>query len=206
MSKRDVTRILGAIENGDAQAASELLPVVYEELRRLAAGKLRREKPQTLQATDLVHEAYLRLVGKDANGGDRADWQGRAHFFSAAAEAMRRILIDRARQRARIKHGGGRERVELEDVGAAIAEPVEDLLTLDEALEKLARDDPGKAELVKLRYFAGLTSEEAARILGISRATAERHFRYARAWLFDEISKGDTAMRDPASRGGDGHE
>ena len=202
MSKRDVTRILGAIENGDAQAASELLPVVYEELRRLAAGKLRREKPQTLQATDLVHEAYLRLVGKDANGGDRADWQGRAHFFSAAAEAMRRILIDRARQRARIKHGGGRERVELEDVGAAIAEPVEDLLTLDEALEKLARDDPGKAELVKLRYFAGLTSEEAARILGISRATAERHFSYARAWLFHEISKGDTALRDPAPGGG----
>jgi len=202
VSKRDVTRILGAIEKGDAQAARELLPVVYEELRRLAAGKLRREKPQTLQATDLVHEAYLRLVGKDANGGDRADWQGRAHFFSAAAEAMRRILIDRARQRARIKHGGGRERVELEDVGAAIAEPVEDLLTLDEALEKLARDDPGKAELVKLRYFAGLTSEEAARILDISRATAERHFSYARAWLFHEISKGDTALRDPAHGGG----
>jgi RNA polymerase sigma factor (TIGR02999 family) len=190
----DVTRILEAIEGGDARAAGELLPAVYEELRRLAARRLAQERPgQTLQPTALVHEAYLRLVGS----GDRnpAGWQGRAHFFAAAAEAMRRILIDHARRKAAERHGGQRKRVALTDVAdaqLAVEPPSEDVLALDEALGKLAAEDPAKADLVKLRYFAGLTLEQAANTLGFSRATAARHWAYARAWLHQEITGGET--------------
>ncbi|MGD8500494.1 MAG: sigma-70 family RNA polymerase sigma factor [Phycisphaerales bacterium] len=182
----DVTRILTAIEQGDTKAADKLLPLVYEELRRLAAQKMSREPPgQTLQATALVHEAYIRLVGSE----DR-NWSGRTHFFAAAAEAMRRILIENARRKQRLKHGGGQQRVDLDDAYVACEKPSEDIVALDEALTKLATEDPVKADLVKLRYFAGLTIEQAAKILGISRATADRYWSYARAWLFDEINKG----------------
>ena len=187
----DVTRILEAIGEGDAGAADKLLPIVYEELRRLAARKLAQEKPQTLQATDLVHEAYLRLVGADRRQDH--DWDGRPHFFAAAAEAMRRILIDKARRRQRLRHGGGRKKLALEQVDLAVEDPGEDLLALDEALAKLAQEDPVKANLVKLRYFAGLTIEETGAILGISRATADRYWAYARAWIYHEIRKGDTS-------------
>jgi len=182
----DVTRILNAIEQGDARAADELLPLVYEELRLLAARKMSQEAPgQTLQATALVHEAYIRLVGSEAQG-----WEGRTHFFAAAAEAMRRILVENARRKQRLKRGGRQRRVCLDDACMAIEEPSEDIVALDEALAKLAVEDPVKADLVKLRYFAGLTIEQAARILGISRATADRYWCYARAWLFHEIEKG----------------
>jgi len=182
----DVTRILNAIEQGDAKAADKLLPLVYEELRRLAGLKMSQEPPgQTLQATALVHEAYIRLVGSEAQ-----NWSGRTHFFVAAAEAMRRILIENARRKRRLKHGGGQQRVGLDDACLAIEEPSEDLIALDEALAKLAIEDPVKADLVKLRYFAGLTIEQAAKILEISRATADRYWSYARAWLFHEINKG----------------
>ena len=182
----DVTRILNAIEQGNAKAANELLPLVYEELRLLAAQKMSRESPgQTLQATALVHEAYIRLVGSEAR-----NWRGRTHFFTAAAEAMRRILIDNARHKKSLKHGGGRRIANLDDAEAAIEEPSEDIIALDEALEKLAVEDPVKADLVKLRYFAGLTIEQAAEILGISRATADRYWSYARVWLFHETNKG----------------
>ena len=180
----DVTRILTAIEHGDVKAVNELLPLVYEELRRLAAQKMSQERPgQTLQATALVHEAYLRLVGSE----DR-NWSGRAHFFAAAAEAMQRILIENARRKQRLRRGGARQRVELDDAYLPIEEPPEDMIALDEALAKLAAEDSTKAELVKLRYFAGLTIEQAAEMLGISRATADRYWSYARAWLFHEIS------------------
>jgi RNA polymerase sigma factor (TIGR02999 family) len=179
----EVSRILTAIEQGQAQAAEQLLPLVYEELRRLAAQHLNREKPgQTLQATALVHEAYLRLVA-DKQGTVR--FKGCGHFFAAAATAMRRILIDNARRKKAQKRGGGRGRLELE--GVAGPEPDEDLLALDEALEKLASRDPEKARLVELRYFAGLTGEQAAEILGISPTTADRHWSYARAWLRAEV-------------------
>ncbi len=182
----DVTRILNAIEQGDAKAADKLLPLVYEELRRLAAQKMSQEPPgQTLQATALVHEAYIRLVGDEA-----ANWKGRTHFFATAAEAMRRILIENARRKRRLRHGGGQQRVGLDDACMAIEEPSEDLVALDEALSKLAIEDPVKADLVKLRYFAGLTIEQAAKILEISRATADRYWSYARAFLFHEINKG----------------
>jgi RNA polymerase sigma factor (TIGR02999 family) len=182
----DVTRILTAIEQGDPRAADELLPLVYEELRRLAAQKMAQEQPgQTLQATALVHEAYIRLVG-----ADNRDWSGRTHFFAAAAEAMRRILIDNARRKQRLKRGGPRQKVDLEDAGIIIEGPSEDIIALDEALVKLALEDPVKADLVKLRYFAGLTIEQAARILNISKATADRYWSYSRAWLFYEIDKG----------------
>jgi RNA polymerase sigma factor (TIGR02999 family) len=165
----EVTRILSAIEQGDEQAAGQLLPLVYDELRRLAARRLAREKPgQTLQATALVHEAYLHLV--DAEGS--RPWQGRGHFFAAAAEAMRRILIDGARRKRRPKHGGDRHRVDLDNAGEAIAPPVADLLALDEALEKLAAEDKDSAHLVKLRYFAGLSLAEAAEVLGLPARTA----------------------------------
>ena len=181
----DVTRILTAIEQGDARAADELLPLVYEELRRLAAQKMSQERPgQTLQATALVHEAYIRLVGSEAR-----DWSGRTHFFAAAAEAMRRILIENARRKQRLKRGGARQRVDLDDVSIVIEGPSEDILALDEALAKLALEDPVKADLVKLRYFVGLTIEQAAGILKISRATADRYWSYSRAWLFDEVNK-----------------
>ncbi len=182
----DVTRILNAIERGDARAADELLPLVYEELRRLAACKLSREKPgQTLQATALVHEAYIRLVGEEAQ-----NWKSRTRFFAAAAEAMRRILIENARWKHRLKRGGDQQRIDLEDAEFAIEEPSEDIIALGEALEKLASEDPTKADLVKLRYFAGLTIEQAAKMLGISTATADRYWSYARAWLFYEVKKG----------------
>ena len=180
----EVTRILSAVEHGDEQAAGQLLPLVYDELRRLAARRLAREKPgQTLQATALVHEAYLHLV--DAEGS--RPWHGRGHFFAAAAEAMRRILIDSARRKRRPKHGGQRHRVDLDDAGDAIAPPVPDLLALDEALEKLAAEDKDSADLVKLRYFAGLSIDEVAPILGMSPRTADRHWAYARAWLRQEM-------------------
>ncbi len=173
-----------AIEQGDARAADELLPLVYQELRRLAAQRMKKEKPgQTLQATALVHEAYIRLVGTESQ-----NWNSRGHFFAAAAEAMRRILIESARRKKRLRHGGGRQRVDLDKVELGIDGPSDELIALDEALAKLAIEDPVKAELVKLRYFAGLTVEQAAEILKISRATADRYWSYARAWLFAEIN------------------
>jgi RNA polymerase sigma factor (TIGR02999 family) len=184
----DVTCILEAVERGDPQAAAELLPLVYQELRRLAARKLAGEGPgHTLQPTALVHEAYLKLLGP---GPERA-WKGRTHFFAAAAEAMRRILIDHARRKQRARHGGEYHRVELREAGAIAEAPSDDLLALDEALTALAAIDPPKAELVKLRYFAGLTLEEAAQLLDISRATADRYWAYARAWLYDVLTKGE---------------
>jgi RNA polymerase sigma factor (TIGR02999 family) len=183
----EVTRILSAIERGDEQAAEQLLPLVYDELRKLAAQKLAQEKPgQTLQATALVHDAYLRLV--DAEGS--RPWQGRGHFFAAAAEAMRRILIDSARRKRRPKHGANRHRVDLDNAGDAIAPPVADLLALDEALEKLAAEDKDSADLVKLRYFAGLSLAEAAEALGLPARTAGRRWAYARAWLSEEMLGG----------------
>ncbi len=182
----DVTRILTAIEQGDAKEADKLLPLVYDELRCLAAHKMSRESPgQTLQATALVHEAYIRLVGSEEQ-----NWGGRTHFFTAAAEAMRRILIDNARRKKSLKHGGGHQIANLDDAELTIEEPSEDIIALDEALTKLAVEDPVKANLVKLRYFAGLTIKQAADILGISRATADRYWSYARVWLFHETSKG----------------
>ena len=187
----DVTRILSAIEAGDPTAAAELRPLVYAELRQLARDRLAHERPgQTLQATALVHEAYLRLVGVDPH----QPWNGRGHFFAAAAEAMRRILVDRPRRKHRPKHGGDRERVDLDELTI----PADDnragqLLALDEALTDLARQEPAKAELVKLRYFAGLTLDEAAACLGVSPATAKRHWTVARAWLFAALSGGPTA-------------
>jgi RNA polymerase sigma factor (TIGR02999 family) len=180
-----VIQLLSAIEQGDPRAAEQLLPLVYDELRKLAARKLAREKPgQTLQATALVHEAYLRLVG-DKQGHPFKD---RGHFFAAAAAAMRRILIDNARRKRTGKRGGGLQRQPLETVAAP--EPDEDLLALDEALEKLAARDPVKARLVELRYFAGLTGEQAAEVLGISPSTADRYWAYARAWLKAEVLGG----------------
>jgi len=179
----EVTRILSAIEQGDPQAGAQLLPLVYDELRKLAAQKLAREKPgQTLQATALVHEAYLRLVNK----GAEPSWTGRGHFFAAAAEAMRRILVERARRKQSIKAGGGHRRVELDDIGAE--EPGDDLLLLHEALEKLEKKDKRKAQLVMLRFFAGLTNEQAAHMLGVSTSTADNDWAYARAWLRLELS------------------
>jgi RNA polymerase sigma factor (TIGR02999 family) len=184
----DVTQILLAIEQGDPRAIEQLLPLVYDELRKLAAEKMARESPgHTLQPTALVHEAFLKLVGP-APG---AAWNGRTHFYAAAAEAMRRILIDHARRKQRARHGGGRKRVDFPEAELAAEAPSDDLLALDEALTKFAAADPQKAELVRLRYFAGLTLEEAADLLGISRATAARHFAYARAWLFDALRGGD---------------
>jgi RNA polymerase sigma factor (TIGR02999 family) len=184
VSMNDVTRVLSAIDLGDPQAAEQLLPLVYHELRKLAAERLSRENPgQTLQATALVHEAYLRLVSADQ---DKA-WDNRGHFFAAAAEAMRRILVDSARRKRTEKHGGQVARQELDDVDIAAPAPSEDLLALDEALAKLEAEHPVKARLVKLRYFAGLTEEDAARVLGLSRATVQRHWRYAKAWLLDEL-------------------
>jgi RNA polymerase sigma factor (TIGR02999 family) len=183
----EVTRILCAVERGDDQAAERLLPLVYNELRRLAAHKLACETPgQTLQATALVHEAYIRLVG-----GDDQHWDSRGHFFAAAAEAMRRILVDNARHKKGRKRNGQLQRVDLDNVELTIDTPSDDLIALDEALAKLAAQDTVSAELVKLRYFAGLTVTQAATALGISRSTAIRNWAHARAWLFREIHNGD---------------
>ncbi len=180
----DVTRILNAIEDGDAHAASELLPAVYDELRRLAEQRMAQESPgQTLQATALVHEAYLRIVGP---AGD-SDWNSRAHFFGAAAEAMRRILIERARSKQRLKRGGDRRREELVPENLTLEEVPEEVLALDEALVRFARSEPLKARLVELRYFGGLGQAEAARLLEIPKATADRYWAFARSWLFDAL-------------------
>ena len=215
----DVTRILSAIEKGDPRAADQLLPLVYDELRKLAADRMLKEKPgQTLQATALVHEAYLRLVaspgGKSASPGRKSAspgcksaspgcksaspgrksgeneprWTSRGHFFAAAAEAMRRILIDRARRKRRPKHGGDRRRVPL-DEPLSVESPADDLLALDDALTQLAREEPAKAELIKLRYFGGLSLEEAGACLGISFATAKRYWSVGRAWLFAALTE-----------------
>ena len=183
-SMTEVTRILSAIEQGDPHAANELLPLVYDELRMLAAAKLAQEKPgQTLQATALVHEAYIRLIGDD----QQPHWDNRGHFFAAAAEAMRRILIDNARRKARIKHGGGRIRVDLDDADIISTVAPDELLVIDEALGKLAAEDPRAAQVVRLRYFAGLSVEEAAEFAGLSRSSAYEHWSYARAWLHCEL-------------------
>ena len=180
----DVTQIISQINQGDPTASERLLPLVYDELRRLAEHRLRHECPgNTLQATALVHDAYLRLVDVEKS----QEWDSRGHFFSAAAEAMRRLLIDRARRKARIKHGGQHRRVEMDGVAVVDEEPREDLVALDEALVRFAQTEPEKAELVKLRYFAGLTIEAAAEVLGISRSTAKRHWLFARAWLLAEL-------------------
>jgi RNA polymerase sigma factor (TIGR02999 family) len=187
----EVTRILSAIEQGDPRATEQLLPLVYDELRKLAAAKLAQEKPgQTLEATALVHEAYVRLVGTPSEDAAR-EWEGRAHFFAAAAEAMRRILVEKARRKRRPKHGGGLARVDLELANIASPIPDEDLLALDEAMTRLAAKDPLRARLVQLRFYGGLSNEEAAEILGISGVTAKRYWRYARAWLHREVGKGD---------------
>jgi RNA polymerase sigma factor (TIGR02999 family) len=183
----EVTRILTAIEQGNSQAVDELLPAVYQELRVLAAQKLVREVPgHTLQPTALVHEAYLRLAGGAEN------YKNRSHFFVAAAEAMRRILIENARRKARLKRGGGQQRRELDDQVLAIESPSDNLLALNEALDRLAEKEPVIAELVKLRYFAGLTLEQAGQVLKVTRRTADRYWAYARAWLYNEMAKGDT--------------
>ena len=183
----DVTRILSAIEDGDPQAAEQLLPLVYDELRRLAAQKLIHEKPgQTLQATALVHEAYIRLV--DAERAQH--WDSRGHFFAAAAEAMRRILVDTARRKGSVKGGGDLRRVELRDAAGPESGPSVDLIALDEAIAELEAEEPAKAQLVKLRFFAGLSVDEAARAMGVSRATAKRYWIYARAWLFGRMNDG----------------
>jgi RNA polymerase sigma factor (TIGR02999 family) len=181
----DVTRILGAIEEGDPQAANQLLPLVYDELRRLAAQKLAHESPgHTLEATALVHEAYLRLVDTEK----AQHWNSRGHFFAAAAEAMRRILVESARRKKRIKHGGARERAEIELANLPTRMSSDELVALDEALEKLKQQDPVKAQLVTLRYFGGMTIEQAAELLCISRVTAHRYWTYARAWLHQQIT------------------
>src|SRR5262245_53005530 len=181
----DVTQILSQIEQGDPQAAEKLLPLVYDELRNLAAAKLAMEKPgQTLQATALVHEAYLRLVGSEQD----VRFNSRGHFFGAAAEAMRRILVETARRKQRLKHGGRNGRVDLDSACAVTDGPSLDLLALDEALNRLSAGDPTKAELVKLRYFAGLTMPQAAEALGISLATAERYWSFAKSWLYTELA------------------
>jgi RNA polymerase sigma factor (TIGR02999 family) len=214
----DVTHILARIEQGDRGAAEQLLPLVYDELRKLAAQKLAQEKPgQTLQATALVHEAYLRLVAsgppsgrcprqpqggfddaqpraEDQLAGDEPQWGSRGHFFAAAAEAMRRILVENARRKARVRHGGEFRRIALSNLDVAepqtAGDPDDELLALDEALARFAQEEPAAAEIVKLRYFAGLTIEHAAAALGISVRTANRHWAYARAWLVREIRRG----------------
>jgi RNA polymerase sigma factor (TIGR02999 family) len=183
----NVTKIIQQIDEGDPDAAERLLPLVYDELRQLAMAKLAQEKPgQTLQATALVHEAYLRLIGAD--DCEPKHWDSRGHFFSAAAEAMRRILVEQARRKKRLKHGGERQRVELDSACAVSAAPSVDLLALDEGLINLAAIQPMQAELVKLRYFAGLTMPEAAAMLGISLSTAERYWTFARTWLLVQMS------------------
>jgi len=185
----DLTRILQAMESGEARAADQLLPLVYEELRKLATAKMAHESPnQTLQPTALVHEAWLRLTGDE-----NVKWEGRGHFFGAAAEAMRRILIDNARRKQALRHGGGQQRIDIDEVEIAAFAKADELLAMNEALEKFAALDRQKAELVKLRYFVGLTIEEAAQVLGVSAPTAKRWWTYARAWLYQKIQGDDTA-------------
>jgi RNA polymerase sigma factor (TIGR02999 family) len=187
----DVTQILDRVHSGNSKAAEELLPLVYEELRRLAAARMAQESPgQTLQATALVHEAWLKLAGVE-----KQNWQNRAHFFTAAAEAMRRILIDKARRKARVRHGEGLHHIDLDEIDVASEDNPENVLAVDEALSKLALEDPLKAELVKLRYFVGLSIPESAEALKMSESTAKRYWKYARAWLYNELS----APGDPKS-------
>ncbi len=194
----EVTQLIESICQGRDQAAEQLLPLVYDELRRLAAARIAQEKPgQTLQATALVHEAYLRLVGDD--GGPR--WDGRAHFFGAAAEAMRRILIERARRKTRPKFGGDRNRVDLDDGMLEVHQREDEMLAVDEILDELAHEDPGIAEVVKLRYFAGYTLDEVADLLEISPSTVKRRWNFARAWLFRRIPVESRPM--PIRRRGD---
>ena len=182
----EVTQALEAIGRGDEHASEQLLPLVYQDLRRLAASMLAQEPVgQTLQATALVHEAYVRLVDSE----QEQNWNHRGHYFAAAAEAMRRILVEKARRKQRVKHGGEHQRVELDDERLVCSIPPDQILAVDEALQRFAEEEPEKAQLVKLRFFAGLSLEEAAEILGISRATASRHWTYARAWLHDAVSK-----------------
>ncbi len=183
----EVPQILAALQQGDPRAAEQLLPLVYGELRRLAAQKLTQEKPgQTLEPTALVHEAYLRLLGGEPDRG----WDSRGHFFAAAAEAMRRILVENARRKKRLKHGGDREQVDLETVDLPTRLDSDELLALDEALERLRGHDPVKARLVTLRYFGGMTLEQVAEVLDISRVTAHRYWIFARAWLHQQITEG----------------
>lgn len=185
----DVTRILCEIEQGDPSAAEQLLPLVYDELRKLAAAKLAQEKPgQTLQATALVHEAYIRLV--DAEKAQH--WNSRGHFFGAAAEAMRRILVNRARDKGRLKRGGDFQRIDLEKIELAADAPDEHLLAIDDAIEALETESPECVQVVKVRFFAGLSIEETAAAMGISPSTAKRHWAYARAWLFDALHDDDS--------------
>ncbi len=187
----DVTDILDQIENGDPSAAERLLPLVYEELRKLASARMSHEKPgQTLQATALVHEAYLRLV----DGKQAQHWSSRGHFFGAAAEAMRRILINRARNRGRLKRGGELRSIPLEQIELASDTPDESLLAIDESIEMLAAENPKCAQVVKLRFFTGLSIDETASALGISASTAKRHWSYARAWLYEYLKSGDSSV------------
>jgi RNA polymerase sigma factor (TIGR02999 family) len=189
----EVTRILSDLARGETQAAGQLLPLVYEELRMLAAARMAEEAPgHTLNATALVHEAYLRLIGQED-----ARWDGRAHFFAAAAEAMRRILVDAARRKRAGKHGGGVRRHDATEIHIAAPQAPEDLVALDEALDRFAAIDPRKADLVKLRYFVGLTIEQAAEALGISPATAKRHWTYSKAWLFRAIGEATDNFKNP---------
>jgi len=185
-----VTQLLRAAGTGDSGASAQLLPLVYDQLRKLAKSQIRHERGgQTLQATALVHEAYLRLVDQTAVQG----WDGRGHFFAAAAESMRRILVDNARRRGRVKRGGALQRVSLDENHLTVNEPPDELLALDEALEELTEKHPDKAELVKLRYFAGLTIAEAAAALGIATSTADRHWVFARAWLYRKMGGGESS-------------
>jgi RNA polymerase sigma factor (TIGR02999 family) len=196
----DVTRILSQIDAGDPKAAEQLLPLVYDELRKLAAARLAQEKPgQTLSATALVHEAYLRLVGgqdSEVAGQKSEQWKGRGHFFGAAAEAMRRILVEQARSKGRLKRGGNRERVDLDQLSLSESVANDDLLVIHEALAKLEAEDPRAAQLVKLRFFGGLSLTEAAEVLGLSRTSAYEQWAYARAWLRCAVEEGDSAPAD----------
>jgi RNA polymerase sigma factor (TIGR02999 family) len=192
-----VTQILQAVEQGDSKAAEDLLPIIYEELRRLARSLMAKTPPgNTLQPTALVHEAYLRLVG-----GQDPGWNSRGHFFAAAAQAMRRILVEQARRKARVKHGGGRRRLDVDDADLAIESPVEDMIALDEALRRLRDRDRRKADVVMLRYFAGLKIEETAKILGVSEPTVERDWRFARVLLYDELTLRETGKQGPPPDG-----
>lgn len=197
----DVTRLLDALRAGDSGANDKLVTALYAELRRLAAGQLRHERAQTLDATALVHEAWMRISRPvDAPSGAIHEFRNRAHFLGAAAEAMRRILIERARRRRSLKHGGGHARSEVEPDALVAFSPSVDLLALDESLTRLAAEAPDKAKIVELRFFAGLSIVEAAGVLGVSRATADRHWAIARAWLFRDLQGDDSAPRRPETR------